>query len=74
MELVEAKEQTTDTEINEGLRCNVEKQRIDAVASTSNLSINSPIQDSLNEPSTLLYDIGNFNEIMLNKRGCRILF
>ena len=30
-----------------------------------------PIHDSLNESSTLLYDIGNFNEVMPNKSSVK---
>ena len=43
VELIEAQVQATNTEINEGLWCDVEKERIDAVPSSSNLSINSSI-------------------------------
>ena len=48
LEFIKAKVQATDTEINKDRRCSTEKERIDAVPSTSNPSINSPIHDSLN--------------------------
>ena len=40
VELIKAKVQATDTEVNDGFRCNIEKERTDAVPSTCNLSIN----------------------------------
>ena len=43
VELIEAMVQAIDLEINEGLRCSIEKKRIDSVSSTRNLSENSPI-------------------------------
>ena len=43
VELIEAKVQAIDLEINKGLRCSIEKKRIDSVSSTRNRSINFPI-------------------------------